>query len=502
MAIYGGGSAGSTSRRTKEGKPAKGGSSLWRILGAVGTGVALIVLPMAHSNVLMGRTIRATFPDYDVDYRSTWPRLLGGASARDVRVLPFGDEAPDEVYTFKRVTLKVPFFQFYRGMFKLGNPTGGIDDVEMVLEGGFGPMSLPLLYEAGLFGNASLSLFEAEGCLRDHYWADDELAGMGLPNEPLTMKLRLWREDGLALIESTLTKPGVGELHYLSKAELKDKAALLANYFTAYDQPISDEWQLRDEGFVAARNRHCASKDGIGESEFVERHLFTVRRVLAADGIAATAELDAAYREFATRGGTLDFSIEYGNLERARLDENSDLGDFLEHVRTTATVNGQALPFGLRATRQRDLPEDDAAESTFALLQREWNARQAAALVPSPTADEAAPAVPAVSTVAIAAAVAVPAAPPPVVPAAAPVDDFLAPAEPEAAAGEGTITDYRELGKRKGERYLVHFRNRSPMKVEILGTDGAAVRVRRNLPSGLAEHLLDRAGFVRAERLR
>lgn len=500
MAIYGGGGSTSAHRATKDKKPAKQGSSLWRILSAAGTGLLLIFLPMFHANMLMDRTIRAIFPDYEVEYRSTWPRILGGATASDIKVLAFGDDSGEEVFRFDKVTLKIPFLQYYGSMIKRWNMLGGIDDVEMVLEGGRGTMQMPLLPEAELFGNVSLSPFEAEGCLQDGAWVDDEFAGMGLPDEPLTMRLRLWREDGLALIESTLRKPGAGELRYLSKAQLKDRAALLASYYTHEDEPISDEWHLRDDGFTAARNRHCARKDGISEGEFIDRHMFTVKRLLEDVGTAPTAELEAAYRGFATRGGTFSAMVTYGDTSRMAISESSDWGDLLEYLHTGITINGEELAYSLRPVKARALPKTAGELPTFAALRREWDALRA------PAATEAVD-VEATSVAAKpAAAVAAVQSPPP--PAAAPVvavaagvDDFLAPPDPEADAREGTITDYRELGKRTGERYLVHFRNKSPMRVEIVGMDGAAVRVRRNLTSGVAEHLLDRAGFVRAERV-
>ena len=472
---------------------AKPGSSVWRILGAVGAGVALIALPILHANNLMERTIRATFPGYEVAWRSTWPRLLGGASASDVVVQPFGDEEPDEEFRFARVTLKVPFFQYYKSLVKRWNGHREIDDVEMVFEGGHGSMTMPLLPEASVFGNVSLSPFEAEGCLQDAAWIDSEFADMGLPDQPLGMTLRLWREDGKAMIESTLAKPGVGELRYLSVAELKDKAALLSSYYTHEDEPISDEWHLRDEGFVAARNRHCARKDGIDEAEFVERHVYTVKRDLEAVGVAPTAELEAAYRDFSTRGGTLDVKTTYADASAFTPGEDDDVGDLLEFMRTEISINGAELPYPVRPVAARALPAAADEEPTFVALRGEWDARRGvgpstAAAVDAPAAASAPP----VQAVEVEAAAAMP--------AAASTETFIAP--PEAAEpAAGTITDYRELGKQAGQRYLVHFRNKSPMRVEVVGMDGGSVRVRRNLPSGLAEHLLDRATFVRAERV-
>ncbi|MEO8011296.1 MAG: hypothetical protein ABI650_06595, partial [Dokdonella sp.] len=189
MAIYGGpdkgngmpsgGSTPSSARRSTKPKNDKPAGSVRRIAGAVMTGLVLIALPMMHANTLMHRTMQMTFPDYDVDYRASWPRPLGGVSASGVRVLPFGDAEPDEVFAFDRVTLKIPFFQYYRSMFKFVGMLNDIDRIEMVFEGGHGSMTLPLVPEMSVFGNVSLSPFEAEGCAEDGTWIDSEFEGMG-----------------------------------------------------------------------------------------------------------------------------------------------------------------------------------------------------------------------------------------------------------------------------------------------------------------------------------
>ena len=471
---------------------AKQGSSVWRILGAVGAGVALIALPIVHANGLMERTIRATFPEYEVAWRSTWPRLLGGASASDVVVRPFGDEEPDEEFRFERVTLKVPFFQYYKSLVKRWNGHREIDDVEMVFEGGRGSMTMPLLPEAAVFGNVSLSPFEAEGCLQDSVWVDVEFADMGLPDEPLTMTLRLWREDGRAMIGSTLAKPGVGELRYLSVAELKDKAALLSSYYTDEDEPISEEWQLRDDGFVAARNRHCARKDGIDETEFVERHVYTVKRGLEMDGVAPTAELEAAYRGYSARGGTLEVKATYTNADAYVPGEDDVIGDLLEYVRTEISINGAELPYSVRPVAARNLPAAADTEPTFATLRREWDAMRGVAAATTDAVDGSTHTPSSVPAPAVEAPVAAP--------VAVATEAFIAPPVVDESTKADTITDYRELGKQAGQRFVVHLRNKSPMRVVVVGLEGGLVRVRRNLPSGSAEHVLDRAAFVRAER--
>ncbi len=502
MAIYGGpdngnGSSSGGSRRSsakrsttpKDGKPA---GSVRRIAGTVMTVVVLIAVPMLHANMLMHRTMQMTFPDYEVDYRASWPRPLGGVSASGVRVLPFGDDEPDEVFMFDTVTLKIPFFQYFRSMFKFFGMINGIDRIEMVFEGGRGSMTMPLVPEMSLFGNVSLSPFEAEGCVVDGNWIDSEFDEMGLPNEPLAMTLIMAREDGKSILDARLAKPGIGELSYRSIAVLHDMAPLMAAWATADDEMVSEEWHLRDDSFAAARNRHCARKDGVTEAEFIERHLFTVTRKLEALGMAADPELQSAYRDFAKHGGTFDINVTYADASHFVATESTHGGDLLNILRTSFTVNGRALGESMSSVRPRALPNGDETLATFTLLRREWEARNAESdtSLPEQSAVIAAdlPPVPGVSRSAEAGA-------------AAQAVAYAAPAPARAEADPDIITDYRALGRQTGQRFLVHFRNKSSIRIEVVGMDGSSVRVRRWMQSGWAEHLLDRVGFDRAERL-
>ncbi len=68
---------------------------------------------------------------------------------------------------------------------------------------------------------------------------------------------------------------------------------------------LERRWRVRDAGFVSARNRWCAQRLGISRDGFVDRHLAAIRRGLRAAGLVPTAELELAYRRYATRGGDL-----------------------------------------------------------------------------------------------------------------------------------------------------------------------------------------------------
>jgi hypothetical protein len=469
-------------------KPPAG--ALKRVVGAVVTVALLIVYPVFHANSVMEHALHNAFPGWEVTYKSTWPRLLGGASARDVTLQPYGDQDGQETFHFERVTIAIPFFEYYWSLTKGRKFLSAIHAVDMRFEGGSGNLVTPFSEGLDLIGNASLSLFDAEGCVSDHTWVDEELPAMGLPASPLLMQLSWSRADKRLSLHHRLSRAGIGRLEYHGERGVDDAVPLLGIYEMPLDEPASESWTLVDEGFTAARNRHCANKDGIDEATFVDRHLQAVRRVLESEGLAAGTTLEAAYRAFAREGGEFALSVDYPRMGGLRFEDDSVLGELVGHVTGNIVIRGQAIGLALRDVHARPFPEDSEL-TTYELLRREQGS-----LPPAET--------PVVATAATTAA------PPTLAPAKIEQEEIFVPAAALAAPAlqavetedSAVITDYRELGKHAGERYVVHFRSKSPMRVEILGMDGGAVRVRRNLPSGSAEHVLDRATFVRAERAR
>ena len=473
-------------------KPAAG--SLKRVLGAVGTVALLVVYLFFHANSVMEHALHNAFPGWEVTYRNAWPRVLGGASASDVTLQPFGDQDGQETFHFDRVTIAIPFLEYYWSLTKGRKFLSAIHSVDMTFEGGTGNLMTPFSEGLDLIGNASLSVFDAEGCADDHTWIDDELPAMGLPASPLTMQLTWSRADKRLSLHHRLSRTGIGRVEYRGERGVDDAVPLLGIYEMPLDEPASEKWTLVDEGFVAARNRHCAKKDGVAVAAFVDRHLQAVRRVLESEGLAPRAPLEAAYRAFASEGGEFELSIDYPRMGGLRFKDDAVLGDLVHHVTGNIVIRGQAVGLALHDVHARPFPEDSEL-TTFELLRREGGLPEIASTTP--------PAVAAAATVRTSTPSAT-ALPEPAIEVyvPAPVADVAADAEPGAADQATEITDYRELGKRVGERFMVHFRSKSPMKVEILGMEGGAVRVRRNLPSGSAEHLLDRATFVRAESAR
>ncbi len=463
------------------------GGSLKRILGVVGAIVLLVVYPVMHANTVVEHALHNAFPGWEVTYKRAWPRILGGVTASNLTLLPYGEEHAEESFHFDHVTIDIPFFQYYWSLTKGRKFLHAIKAVEMKFEGGHGQLASAFSEGLDLVGNASLSLFEAEGCEKDSMWIDDELAGMGLPASPLEMALSWKRANNRLYLQHVLSRPGIGRLTYRGERGVDESVPLLGIYEIPLDEPASEHWQIVDEGFVAARNRHCATKDGIDVATFIDRHLLSVRRTLQSEGLAATASLEAAYRGFATRGGEFVLALEFPRMGGLDFDDDAVLGDLVGRVNGNITINNEPLGLALVDVHARPFPEDSAL-TTYEILVAE---RGAVAAPPPGVADTPA------ATPAVAAPV-----PAEVHVAAVPAEAFIAPPPATAIDPAATISDYRELAKEVGQRFIVYSANRAPMRVEVVGRDGAAVRVRRPMPSGWAEHVLDRVGFERAERVR
>jgi len=474
------------------------GTSWKRILGAVGTIALLIVYPMIHANTVMHHALQNAFPGWEITYKSTWPRILGGVSAREVSLHPYGEQEGEETYQFDRVTIAVPFVQYYWSLTKGRKFLHAINTVNMKFEGGRGNMMTGFSEGLDFVGTASLSPFEALGCLEDDWWNDEELVSMGLPDTGLTMELSWTRADRRLRLHHRLARPGVGRLVYTGERGVDESVPLLGIYEIPLDEPASERWHVVDDGFIKARNRHCARKDDVEPETFVDRHLLAVRRALQAEGLAPTRELELAYRDFASRGGEFELSVEFPRMGGLRFKEDAVLGNLAGHLSGNIVINGEPLGLALREVHARPLPENSEL-TLFQIVQRE----QAAAAEREGTAP-ADPVVVATPVTPIAATIPAP----PDVAAAAPAAVVVAgpaetsPAAPQDLAPPPVISNYRDLGKQVGRRYTVFFKFHPPMRVEVVGIEEGAVKVRRRLQGGWTEHRISSTDFDRAELMR
>jgi hypothetical protein len=480
----------------KSGKVEKKGISIWRIIGAVVSLVVLITYAMIHVNFVTGRSLLLAFPGWDVTYKGCWPKPFGGAWVSDVTLVPIEDN-DEEVYHFDSLNLDVPMFQYYRSGFsrKRGALLTAIKDIRMTFSGGHGQMTIPFTSEMFVFGNASAAPFEADGCTSDGAWINDEFSDMGLTAEPTELSMAWHRSDDRLVREQSIHTPGVGRVDYRGEELVHDDLPLFSLMDSGLSELTASEWHVRDEGFAKARNDYCAKKDGITPSQFVDRHLLTLQRMLAAIGLEPSDSTRLAYRRYVENGAPLDLTLTYAPTISGERYYDIDIGRWIPHMHGGFNVDGRAIGVGMKAITPRPMPENDDIETTWGLVQYEnsliESRRAAAAEQPEEflsTARSAAPTI----------AVATSATP-------ASSEDVLYAMETLAEDVEDrpkTIVDYSKLADEVGQRFMFHLKGKPAMRVEVVGIDEGVIKVRRYLRSGWLEQGIARTAFESAERVR
>lgn len=495
----------------------KKGISLRMMLSAIVTFVILIGLAMYHANFLLGRSLLFAFPGWETTYHGAWPQPFGGVSASDVTLIPpMGRQAG--TFHFDHVSLDVPFWEYYRSVFsrKQSAMVEPIDNLHFEFTGGHGDLFMALTGETALFGNLSAAPFEAEGCADDNVWVTSDLKAMGLSPGNVTLMLDYHSEPQRFVKRQKLTAPGLGSMALRREILQQGSEPMLSLYVPQSAALAADEWHLVDDGFVAARNRFCARKDGIDVDTFVQRHIRSVERLLAIAGVAPTAAMENAYRDYARGGGSLDLIVHYQPPISAALYNADTLAAWLPYMRGELTVNGSTQPLALVAIEAQPWPQWAAELTTFELIQREGGAQSGAAQTAqvairpaehtsAPVAAASAPGAPAAANAPAAAApTAVPGGSSPratLTASATPSETPSNAPAPAAAVDDGIISEYRQLAEHAGEYVTVYVHGDSPVRVKIASVaKNGEVTVRRVFSSGYFEYTLDRDTFERAEQ--
>lgn len=482
---------------------AKKSISLRNILAALGTLLLFIGYITYHANFVLGRTLTLAFPNWDVSYRSGWPNPLGGAFAKDVEMVAM--DGSGETFHFDRVSVHIPFFQYYRSAFstKRGALIRSVHDFRIELRDGHGDVGMPIVDSLALFGNVDAAPFDAEGCLQDQTWTEDELQAMGLKAQGVNLTLEQHATFGHWVMQETLDAPGVGwaesrrQLSVFGKVPLFNPNAIAARL-------TDDEWHVKDAGFVAARNAHCAARDKTDVDTFVQRHLRSVKRLLAVTGVAPTSRLETAYRDYARAGGTLDVVVHYDPPIDDDLAEATELSAWLPSMQGQISVNGQPQALAFEAITPRPLPDSEEDMSTFELVQREEGTE------PNNVTQPPAPATPSTASASPAAHASLA---PVIVASAAPSAPSNVPAtrtaSPAASAHDAAFvtpvvadTDihYEQLNAFVGKRLTIHQHGQKTYDAQIVRVaKNGVVTARRKYPSGYLEFTLDRRQFEYAE---
>jgi hypothetical protein len=487
----------------------KSSPSLLRILGALGTLVLVVFLVLQQANFLLSRAMLIAFGDSETTYRSAWFEWDGDIVAKQVVIYPY-NLSEDLTIQFERVHLETPgWFWFVRNTFDRKLKFAKLDRIHLTLEGGSSDSGIdPSLGDLGPFGLDSASPFEAEGCASDGMWVRQELAQMGLDPQLPKLEFDYRVERNQLLTTVALESVGSSRVQLDRRAQLpKEINALLIDQYPHLVQ--SERWQVQDQGFVQARNRYCAKKDGVTENEFLARHAASVERMLEAFGIAVDDASRAAYVSFARKGGKLEFGGDYSPpIHDEEFYESRELGDAWPRMANAKITYGPSAHIvGWEKLDPRPLADLDEVDSTYEALLRERAEERddeqevvqrpaipnlpvaiaaPAAPVSDPAAGVAQPPVASVASVAqkpVAARPNIQSLPP-------------EPVNPRAFLG------WKDMPAYLGQRLRLWTFHNPPRLVEILAVNSDSLRIRTRLGGGDAEYTVHRASFQRARVVR
>lgn len=506
------------------------GSSLLRVLGAIGFVLAVAFLVLQQANFLLSRGMLIAFGDNEATYKSAWFEWDGDIVAKDVVIYPYG-LGEGVTIRFERVHLETPgWFWFVRNTFDRKLKFAKLDRIHLTLEGGSSDTGFdPSLGDLGPFSIDAASPFEAEGCAVDGMWVREELAEMGLQTEPPRLEFDYVVDRDSLKTTVILETKGASRVHYQRSAQLPMAInALLIDQYP--HRVLSERWEVQDQGFVAARNAHCAKKDGIDVETFLARHAASVERLLEVFGIGVDAATRQAYLGFARNGGALVFGGDYTPpIAESEFYDLRDLGQAWPRMQNAQlSLGARSVAVRWTPMEPRDLPGLEEGDSTFAALMKERGgeplpgasvgASQAAAApavavttvsnettttTVASTAPAAVTAAGSAAGVQVATAASASAAPGSLAAASA---TAAAPniirLEPSSLTRTRGYLAWGDMPGYRGQRVRLWTLRNPPRLVEVLEADGGALRISTRVGGGTAEYTVHRDSFLRARALR
>jgi hypothetical protein len=481
---------------------------------------------------LLARALAGAFGEHRSEYESVWFDWSGNITARNAVLRPDDPRDASEL-RFDRVWLETPGWTFFlRHAFDRDLRGARFARLHLVFHDALQTSGFEtLLPEFGPLGPASGAMFEAEGCPASRRFSREQLAGMGLSIGPTTLELDA-RIDGDAIGEVyVLETPGSSRTQLERSGRLEaPRASLLDTRLAARIE--SEHWRVRDQGFVLARNRHCARQAGIDPREFPERHIEAIDRSLQRAGLAVDDNARAFYRRFARSGGEMSFGGSYRPaLATDALPEGRADGRALARMDASLERDTRAVPVVWEQVPVVRTPEPEQRKSRDATAAPVATPAPAPR-VPPPLAPAAPPTVPEKPRVAPPPAnggrssqtpappllnslppgpanettpaerVPVPAVstprpttPPPKAAPARPAGPRIERAPP--VMRRETLA-WEDLARHRGRLVRLWTVHNPPRTVQLLELEGDTARVRAKLGGGVAEYTVRRSGFIKA----
>lgn len=245
-------------------------------------------------------------------------------------------------------------------------------------------------------GSYSGALFEAEGCPNDAFWARSDLSDR-LQLDPGNGDIEIrFQATGEKTLKRTLHfgHPGLSQLTIESNYELPGPSNRFLDQMSEPWRTTSTSWSVEDHGFIKRRNEYCAQQAGVDVDTLVDRHLQSVQRLLAVNGVRPSDELLATYAEYARNGGTLNFATHLAPGRAWEDYSEAGLSGILDGIAATVTVGGNRSNYVLIEIPERPLPDIDYG-STWGLIEIERGSMPApASTTAQTTQSETAPTTP------------------------------------------------------------------------------------------------------------
>lgn len=494
---------------------------LKRILGVVLGIAALTWWTLDRAEYFISRSILVAYGDFETTFRGAWFEWDGDLYAKDFRIVD--ENTGEAALRAEYVVAETPgwFWVLRNLIFQKRQHRIKVDRIHLELLGveAHADLGDPSLGDLGPFSADAASPWDGEGCSDLLAFSRFQLAELGLSPGPARLLFDYQIQGSELDAQILLEVPGVSQVRVSRKEELLGGSnALVLDHLAT--QIHSERIEIEDLGFVAARNRQCAKVAGIDEAAFVQRHIDSLQRIFAHNGLSVDDESVRLYREFAARGGSLAAEVRYA----PPLDSEEFYGmrqsmEVLPRLNMSLQRAGRSVAVQLAQVRERPLDGFDSALSTWRLIEREQEAlaraqgqgsgRPLASLGGSGGVRSGRSVQPARAAVAGAANAAA-GSPAPVstdVPTAALATRSSAPTS--SAADTEWQPEYRdpsalqwdELKPLVGEQVRVFTRHSGGRVVELIEHRGSELRVRAALGGGSAEYSIQREAFQFARRI-
>jgi len=326
-----------------------------------------MVVGMAFSGAFAGLSQRM---NADISFRRPFFTWTGDVGFEDLSVRPLQPD-PDRPMSmqFGRGRFDLPNFGVMQGVLT----AAGSDDANEAESGmlrvinqldhiGVEVQGLKFDSFTGLpgvleqIGTASAAPMEAEGCVGDVAWVASELPKLGIENQGIDLLLTLAnaKEEHEVRVTGELVSP------HSSRASFAQhfRAPSMAEFLNAEEGSRIATYErvaIVDDGFIAARDRFCAKRDGVAPEEFRERHLAAVRRQFETEGMRPTQELETVYRDYLKNGKLVLEARPNPRVHRADYHQYSAEDQALMYNGTLA-ASGKAVPVRFEAVPSHAIP--------------------------------------------------------------------------------------------------------------------------------------------------